>query len=178
MAHSFAFIRNAKDRRTFIQSESMFLTFVALATLSAVAALSVELARGLAAIDRLDQISPDLYVQLPRVSVVAAARDEEKHPRRATSLLRLDYPDVELIAYRERTIACGDRTAAILTELARVVPGLRVVTIGELPDGWLGKNNALHRGAAVSGGVYFVHRRRCGDAAQRAAARDSLCAHP
>jgi hypothetical protein len=81
----------------------------------------------------------------PRLAVVIAARDEEAMIARASrSLLDQDYPDLELIVVDDRST---DRTGAILDDLARNDPRLRVVHIDALPDGWLGKTHAMQRGA-------------------------------
>lgn len=82
----------------------------------------------------------------PGVSIVIAARDEERHIEAAArSLLRLDYPDYELIVVNDRSV---DRTADILAAVARADARLQVVTVRELPPGWLGKNHALQLGAS------------------------------
>lgn len=81
----------------------------------------------------------------PKVSVIVAARDEERHIEAAvTTLLGQSYPDYELIVVDDRS---SDRTPAILDRLASSDPRLRVVRVRELPAGWLGKNHALHVGA-------------------------------
>jgi glycosyltransferase involved in cell wall biosynthesis len=132
----------------------MFLTCFSLATLLAVIVLSVELGRGALLLKRLDEVAPDLPVLAPRVSVVVAARNEENKIRAGlTSLLRLDYPGLEVIVVNDRST---DRTAEVLSEMARAHPALRVVTVTTLPDGWLGKNNALHTGAQAAGGDYVL----------------------
>ena len=83
---------------------------------------------------------------LPGVSIVIAARDEERHLDAAVrSLLALDYPDYELIVVDDRST---DRTPTILATIARESPQLRIVTVTELPAGWLGKNHALQLGAS------------------------------
>ncbi|MBI4607240.1 MAG: glycosyltransferase [Planctomycetes bacterium] len=90
----------------------------------------------------------------PRASLVVASRDEEEHVGEATSsLLRLDYPDYEVIAVDDRS---RDRTGAILEELARGDPRLRVERVGALPEGWIGKHHALHRGAAAATGAWIL----------------------
>ena len=83
---------------------------------------------------------------VPGVSIVIAARDEERHVETAVrSLLALDYPDCDLIVVNDRST---DRTAEILARVASGEPRLHVVTVRELPAGWLGKNHALQLGAS------------------------------
>ena len=83
---------------------------------------------------------------VPGVSIVIAARDEERHVEPAVrALLALDYPDYELIVVNDRSV---DATAAILGRLAAEEPRLKVVTVTGLPAGWLGKNHALQLGAS------------------------------
>lgn len=85
---------------------------------------------------------------LPGVSIVIAARDEERHIESAVrALLRLDYPDYELIVVNDRSV---DATASILQRTANEEPRLHLVTVSELPKGWLGKNHALQLGAEMS----------------------------
>ena len=81
----------------------------------------------------------------PRVAVIVAARDEEAEVGDAVrSLLALDYPGLALVAVDDRS---ADRTGTILDELAARDGRLRVVHVGELPEGWLGKTNAMRAGA-------------------------------
>jgi len=78
------------------------------------------------------------------------ARNEEKKIRVALqSLLRVEYANVEFIAVNDRST---DRTGPILEEMAGKDPRLKILTITELPPGWLGKNYALYRGAEGSTG--------------------------
>lgn len=80
----------------------------------------------------------------PLVSIVVAVRNEERHLHTAiTSLLRLDYPDYELIVVDDRS---DDQTPAILARLAGDCPQLKIQRIETLPAGWLGKNHALWQG--------------------------------
>ena len=88
----------------------------------------------------------------PPLSIIAAARNEARGIEAAvTSLLRLDYPALEIVIVNDRST---DETGAILERLSNVVSSgfsrhspSKIVTITELPDGWLGKNYALQVGA-------------------------------
>ena len=96
---------------------------------------------------QLSQLRDETPVRRPTpgVSIVIAARDEELHIESAVrSLLRLDYPDYELIVVNDRSV---DRTTEILARVAADDPRLQVVTVTDLPAGWLGKNHALQLGA-------------------------------
>jgi glycosyltransferase involved in cell wall biosynthesis len=86
----------------------------------------------------------------PPLSIVAAARNEARGIEAAVrSLLRLDYPALEIVIVNDRST---DETGAILERLAAEHPRLKVTTINELPEGWLGKNYALQSGAAAATG--------------------------
>jgi glycosyltransferase involved in cell wall biosynthesis len=122
----------------------------------------------------------------PTLSVLVPARDEGPNIEAALqSLLASDYPALELIAINDRST---DDTGAIMDRLADEDSRLRVIHIDTLPEGWLGKNHALHLGAAgasgelllfTDGDVVFVD-----DALQRAvqyvqhAKVDHLCLMP
>jgi glycosyltransferase involved in cell wall biosynthesis len=90
----------------------------------------------------------------PRVSIVVAARNEERNIEEGVrSLLALDYPDLQITLVNDRST---DGTAAILSRVAAEDPRLNVVTIEHLPSGWLGKNNAMHVGAIRSDGHWLL----------------------
>ena len=102
----------------------------------------------------LKNVSPLDEARLPRVSVVIPARNEERRIEEALqSVLRQNYPDAEFIVINDRST---DRTGAILAELASQYSRLRVIEISDLPEGWLGKNYALYRGAEAAGGELIL----------------------
>jgi len=133
------------------------LLVVAVLSLLAWLAIAADAVAGEKYVKYVDQVElPDAAgrAALPRVTVVVAARDEERNIGEAMrSLLRLDYPDLEIVAVDDRS---ADRTGAILDELAAADPRLQVEHVTELPAGWLGKNHALQRGAACATGELIL----------------------
>lgn len=93
----------------------------------------------------LTQTVPCSDELLPAVTIVIAARNEERNIREALqSVLRLTYPVYQVVVVNDRS---EDRTQSILDEMHRVDSRLRVVTVTSLPEGWLGKNHALWIGS-------------------------------
>ncbi len=102
----------------------------------------------------LRDVPAALLPAAPLVSVITAARNEERNIREALgSLLALDYPDVELIVVDDRS---EDGTGAILEGMAAASPRLEVVHVTELPAGWFGKNHALWHGAGRASGEILL----------------------
>jgi glycosyltransferase involved in cell wall biosynthesis len=102
------------------------------------------------------------HPDMPRVSVVVAARNEERNIEEALqSLLRQVYPELEVIVVNDRST---DGTGAILDRMAAQHgaarhaggPQLRIVHLTSLPTGWLGKNHALQRGAEQATGEVLL----------------------
>jgi len=95
-----------------------------------------------------------LPLEFPPVSVVIAARNEERNIEEALcSVLAQDYSDYEVIVVDDRST---DRTAEILHAVSQRHPRLKIIRISELPNGWLGKNHALHVGASRASGDYIL----------------------
>lgn len=131
----------------------MALLVLALLTLAAALVLAAQLILGLRSIDRLAD-APELGDDALSVSVVVAARDEARDIGAAiTSLLAQDYPALEVVAVDDRS---SDGTGSILDRLARDRDDLEVIHLSELPEGWLGKNHALHRGAERAHGELLL----------------------
>ena len=127
--------------------------FAALIAAVAVGAM-LQLVWGYLDIPSLTDVPPVPDDEAPPVSVIVAARDEERHIEAAvTSLLALRYPDYELVVVDDRST---DRTAEVLAALAAKHERLQVVRIEELPAGWLGKNHALHVGASRARGELLL----------------------
>jgi glycosyltransferase involved in cell wall biosynthesis len=129
------------------------LFYLALTTLLLCLAIAVQLTFGLRRVQRLEDWPPAAS-ELPRISIIVPARNEKRHMEAALrSLLRLDYPDLEIVAVDDRS---SDGTGAILNQLAAEFPALSVVHVADLPPGWLGKNHALGMGAGRATGQWLL----------------------
>lgn len=103
---------------------------------------------------RLADITPGVREYWPPVSVVLAARDEEKEiGATIKALLSMDYPGIEVIAVNDRST---DSTGSIIDDIASRDSRLRAVHIDTLPEGWLGKVNALGRGFRRASGKWVL----------------------
>ena len=90
----------------------------------------------------------------PKVSVIVPCRNEATGVETAmSSLLAQDYPDLEIVAVDDRS---EDETGALLDALAAKDSRLTVLHIKDLPEGWLGKNNALQQGASRASGPWLL----------------------
>jgi cellulose synthase/poly-beta-1,6-N-acetylglucosamine synthase-like glycosyltransferase len=100
-----------------------------------------------------DDVSPE-PARWPRVSLIVPARDEARDLERAVrTRLTDDYPNLQVILVDDRST---DGTGAIADRLAADDPRVKVVHVTELPAGWLGKLNALHRGVAEADGEWLL----------------------
>ena len=87
---------------------------------------------------------------LPALSIIVPARNEAGNLRRLLpSLAKLAYNGgYEIIVVDDQS---SDETAAVAAAYQA-----RVVSLGHLPAGWLGKTNACHQGAAVAQGDWLL----------------------
>lgn len=130
------------------------LFWLALATVVVLLGMMAEAVYGTLRLRHLHRVDPVRDAEAPPLSVVIAARDEERGIEPALrSVLGQRYPRLEVIVVDDRST---DATGAILDRLALSEPRLRVVHLTELPEGWLGKNHALHAGAAAATGEYLL----------------------
>lgn len=120
--------------------------------------LTYYLIRARLGIPRLSQVvtpSASTTPTPPRLSVIIPARNEaDRLLEAATSILRQEYPALEIILVNDRST---DGTSAIMAALAAAHPDrVRVVTVEHLPPGWLGKNHALWVGARRATGAWLL----------------------
>jgi len=131
-----------------------FSLYLALAILLFYLLVAVEVIGGNRKIRRLRTIVPDIGPNAPKVSIIVPARNEERNLREAlSSMLALDYPQLELIVVNDRS---DDATGDIIAELAATDPRLQAVTVETLPPGWLGKNHALWLGSRQASGELLL----------------------
>jgi glycosyltransferase involved in cell wall biosynthesis len=132
------------------------LFYLALATLIFFVAFGVDLAFGNRSIEYLKDVElpPEGPSVHPRVSIIIPARNEQRNIEQALrSVLSQDYVNCEVIVVNDRST---DRTGAILERMAQNQAGLRVIHVRDLPEGWLGKNHALHHGAQQASGELLL----------------------
>jgi hypothetical protein len=130
-----------------------FVVLVGVPLLVFALALAATLA-GMRLVPDLRLLVADDRQEWPRVSIVVPACDEEQAVEGALrSLLAQSYPSVQVVAVDDRS---SDRTGAIMDGLAAEDARLSVVHVDALPEGWLGKLNALHRGVARCDGEWLL----------------------
>jgi glycosyltransferase involved in cell wall biosynthesis len=131
----------------------LLTALVLLALLSSLYAL-VTLVLGVRQLRTLGDIDSFTSRSSPVISIIVPACNEEDTIEPALrSLLRLDYENIEILVVNDRST---DNTGGVLQDIQKAHPELQVLTITELPEGWLGKNNALHQGALRAKGEYLL----------------------
>jgi cellulose synthase/poly-beta-1,6-N-acetylglucosamine synthase-like glycosyltransferase len=116
--------------------------------------LGIELFRGVRSVEYLRDMEPLRMKPPPAVTIIVAARNEERNIREALqSLLAMEYQNLEVIVVNDRST---DRTGAILDAMQQSSSMLRVIHVHDLPPGWLGKNHALFLGAQLSRGELLL----------------------
>lgn len=116
--------------------------------------LTIDWFLGVRKVSRLGDGSSPTLSEYPPLSVVIPALNEARALEASLqSVLRQDYPNLELLVLNDRST---DRTGEILEQMKKTYPQLQVTHIRELPSGWLGKNHALHVGAQCSSGEWLL----------------------
>ncbi len=114
----------------------------------------IDIVLGVRQLRTLGDIKPSILSASPMVSVIVPACNEEDTIEPALrSLFALEYDNIEILVVNDRST---DNTAGVLHAIQKEHPQLQVLTITELPEGWLGKNNALHQGALAARGEYIL----------------------
>ena len=125
-----------------------------LAGLLVVLATILEFAVGNRSLLRLSSLPPVADNRAPMISVIVAARNEERNIRDGlNSLLAQDYPNVEFMVVNDRS---SDQTGVIVDQIARDDRRVKAIHLTELPGGWLGKTHALHCGAQRATGEWLL----------------------
>ncbi len=98
----------------------------------------------------LASLPPASQPELPPLSIIIPARNEAQNLRRLLpSLMNLDFRGrYEVIVVNDNS---DDETAKIGQRL-----GAKVISLSNLPSGWLGKPHACHQGAMVAKGDWFL----------------------
>jgi glycosyltransferase involved in cell wall biosynthesis len=90
----------------------------------------------------------------PRVSIIVPACNEfDTMPAAAETLLSIDYPNLEILLINDRS---DDGTGDIIDALAARDERVKAVHVRELPEGWLGKVNALNVGTQKASGELLL----------------------
>ncbi|MBX3394796.1 MAG: glycosyltransferase [Phycisphaerae bacterium] len=95
----------------------------------------------------------DAEGELPRMSMIVAAKDEEANIEPCLrSLAAQDYPNLQIVAVNDRST---DSTGAIMDRLSGEFLNLRVHHVHALRPGWFGKNNAMREGVEMAEGDWL-----------------------
>jgi len=116
--------------------------------------VGLRVAYGASKLPWIKDFSPITGTDVPRISLLFAARDEEeKLPGALATLAQLDYPELEIIGVDDRS---EDATGRMLDEFAALHPRFRAIHVKELPAGWLGKPHALQQAYEASSSEWLL----------------------
>ena len=131
-----------------------FLFWLAVITAILYTVVALDVFVGNRSVGALRDVAASPPPDAPLVSIITAARNEERNIREGLrSLLAVDYPNIEFIVVNDRS---EDATGRILDEMSTHAPHLNIVHVSELPPGWLGKNHALWLGAKKAQGEILL----------------------
>lgn len=126
----------------------MLITGYALLITLAWVCVSIYLIINCRKVNFLKNVSSGRGLPEPAVAIIIAVKDEEAEVEAAlTSVCQLSYQNAKIFVINDRST---DRTPEILQQLVLTNPALSVITIKDLPAGWLGKNHALFQGYKAS----------------------------
>ena len=117
-------------------------------------ALLINLLLNLRALHRLGSDKGSLLEDLPLISVLIPARNEEEDIVPCLESLRQqDYPNYEILVLDDNST---DRTAERVAEVVVADPRIRLLRGQPLPQGWAGKPYACHQLAAEAKGSWLL----------------------
>jgi chlorobactene glucosyltransferase len=117
-------------------------------------ALLINLLLNLRALHRLGSDKGSLPEDLPLISVLIPARNEEEDIVPCLESLRQqDYPAFEILVLDDNST---DRTAERVAEVVAADPRIRLLRGQPLPQGWAGKPYACHQLAAEARGSWLL----------------------
>lgn len=116
---------------------------------------TVFLLDGIIGLRKIDPLEAEECLENEQLlSVIVAARNEADHIKPSIlSQLEQTYKNVEWILVNDRST---DSTGLIMEELRIKDQRISVIHIEELPEGWLGKNNALYKGFLQASGKWLL----------------------
>lgn len=90
----------------------------------------------------------------PKLSIIIAACNEEKSLKKTIPLiLAQTYRSIELILINDRST---DSSGEIIESYTLKNSTVKSIHIDQLPNGWLGKVNALQKGVEIASGDYYL----------------------
>ncbi len=131
-----------------------FVLILSIVAFSSILISSMTIAVGMKKMRRLSDMKIGDVTQAPLVSIIVPACNEEKNIEKSLlSFFAQNYENLEIVVINDRST---DNTAGVLKRLKARFPQLRVHTITDLPEGWIGKSHALASGAALASGEYLL----------------------
>ncbi len=99
-------------------------------------------------------IAESLNSANPLISILVPARNEEKSIGECLdSLFKQNYPNLEIIVIDDQS---SDHTFEIVQGFAKKDTRIKLIQTTPLPGGWMGKCWALHQGAQIAKGEWFL----------------------
>jgi glycosyltransferase involved in cell wall biosynthesis len=110
--------------------------------------------RVITSVPLVENLTFDKRPHWPKISIIIPACNEAKTIASAIQTrLNEDYPNFEIVLVDDRST---DGTSEIIDKIASQDNRVKAIHIKELPEGWLGKLYAMHRGVQEAKGEWFL----------------------